>query len=47
MPFNKKKSLHGYIVNNGIFGTIRNCQGFRLRIWNPLTGWRKKGDSYN
>ncbi len=24
-----------------------SCHGFRLRIWNPLTDWCKKGDSYN
>ncbi len=43
----KKKSLHGYIGNDGIFDIVRSCQGLRLRIWNPLTDWHKKGDSYN
>ncbi len=47
MSFNKKKSLHGYIDDNGIFGIIRSCQYLRLRIWNPFTDWCKKGDSYN
>ncbi len=36
--FNKKKKLHGYINDVEIFGIIRCCQGFKLRIWNPLTG---------
>ncbi len=46
MPFNKKKSRHGYTEDDVIFGII-SSQGLRLRIWNPSTDWRKKEDLYN
>ncbi len=43
----RKFYVHGCIKDDGIFSIIRNCQYLGLKVWNPLTDWCKKEDSYN